>query len=52
VRNLIKAFPRLDDAAVLHASRATRLKWLLIGLGLAATLVGSVVFAIARLKGF
>ncbi|MGL5136837.1 MAG: hypothetical protein ACRC7G_03625 [Beijerinckiaceae bacterium] len=51
VRKLIKAFPRFDDAAVQRASRVTRLKWLLIGLGLAATLVGVVIFLIARLKG-
>lgn len=50
VRKLIKSFPRLDDLSVQRASRATRLKWLLLGLGLMLILAGLVAFAIARLK--
>ena len=50
IRMLLKTYPRLEDAAVARASKATRLKWLFIFAGLMMVLAGAGLAAIALLK--
>jgi hypothetical protein len=50
LRKLIKTYPEASEANVARASRNTRLKWLLLVIGVATLLIGAVVLAIAMLK--
>ncbi len=50
IRKLLKSFPDLKAQDVERASKATRLKWLCIVLGLALVLAGVVLVMIAKLK--
>jgi hypothetical protein len=50
IRKLLKSYPRLDAQDVARASKATRLKWLCIILGLALVLFGVGFVLIAKLK--
>jgi hypothetical protein len=51
IRKLLRAYPRIDDAAVARASHTTRLKWLFLFAGAAMLLAGLVLVAVAKLKG-
>ncbi|MFM9975499.1 MAG: hypothetical protein ACKVON_13115 [Beijerinckiaceae bacterium] len=51
IRKLLKAYPRIDEAAVARASRTTRLKWLFLFLGVAMLLAGIMLVVVAKLKG-
>jgi hypothetical protein len=50
IRKLLKSWPELKDQDVARASRATRLKWVLIVAGMAMVLAGVVLIGIAKLK--
>jgi hypothetical protein len=50
IRKLLKSWPKIDDASVERASRATRLKWLLLFAGVALVLAGATLAVIAKLK--
>jgi hypothetical protein len=51
IRKLLKSYPKLEDAAVERASKATRTKWLCIIPGLMLVLTGAVLAVVAKLKG-
>jgi hypothetical protein len=50
IRKLLKSYPRITAQDVARASKATRLKWLCIVLGLALVLFGAGFVVIAKLK--
>ena len=50
IRKLLKSWPKIDDASVNRASRATRLKWLILLAGVALVLAGAGLAIIAKLK--
>ncbi len=51
IRKLLKSYPRIEAGDVARASKATRLKWLCIFVGLALVLAGALLAIIAKLKG-
>jgi hypothetical protein len=50
IRKLLKSWPKLDEVSVNRASRTTRLKWLLLFVGIFLVLAGVGLAVIAKLK--
>jgi hypothetical protein len=50
IRKLLKSWPKITDQDVARASKATRLKWLLLVAGLMMVLFGVIMVIVAKLK--